>query len=141
MRREPDKLQKSRDAFTQLGRSHAAEASVKRKKLGGSEPIVETKIFREKADLSPDFHIVRRTSQDEGLPATRFHETKQHLDGRALACSIRPEKTKNLSARNLQGKITYGNLRPKRLTQVLRFDRESTRRMQRRLLALIQSVG
>lgn len=141
MRCEADKIEEGGNAVAELRGSESAEPAMKREEFGSSQPVVETKIFGEEADLATDFDARERVIEDLRVAAAGLDKAEQHLDGGAFAGAVRAKKSEDLAATNLERKTTNGNLRPEDLTKAMGFDGQVIRRGQKSLPELLKRTG
>ena len=70
------------------------------------KPIVEAKVLGKKANPAARSYVARGAAQNLSLSAGGKHQTKQHFDGRALACAIGAQETENLAPRDFEGEVS-----------------------------------
>lgn len=83
---------------------------MKREKFRSRKPVVEAKIFGEKANFTANLNTREGAAEDFSIAAGGFYESEQHLDRGAFAGAIGSEESKDFAAPDLQGESTHGDL-------------------------------
>ena len=100
-------------------------------KFRGGQPVVETKIFGEEADLAADFDVCIRMAEDLRLAAGGLDEGEKHFDGGAFAGAVGAEETKDFAATDLERKTTNRHLGAELFAKADGFDGQVIGRRQR----------
>ena len=78
--------------------------------LPGGQPILEAKVFGQKADACPRSAVSERGSQQGGFAGGGRDQAHQHLDRGGLAGSVRSQESKHLTLLDLQGEAFYSGV-------------------------------
>ena len=91
------------NAISQQASAKTAELSIEGDGLRTGKKFVEIGILGEKTDVDAAFDFGTRDPKDLGGSRGGCHQTKKDLEGRALAGSVRPEKSVNMTCRDVEG--------------------------------------
>ena len=83
-------------------RRHVEKPAIEVERLLGGEKSVEIRLFRQIADFLVLPHIRRRPVEHESVALGREEQAKEELDGCRLPGAVRPQKSEDLAALNLE---------------------------------------
>jgi hypothetical protein len=66
------------------------------------EPVVKAEVFWQIADAPPSFRVTRRFAEEARVPARRFDQTEQDLDGRGFARAVWAQEAEDLTGLDYQ---------------------------------------
>src|SRR5262249_13022741 len=122
MRRHPDEIENLGDAPCRVHGRHPGERPVQLEQLGRREPIIESEILGEEADLPPRRDVADRRPERVRLAPRRVDESQQHLDRRALARAIRTEEPEDLTAKYGETQVADRDAAAELLAQAVGLD-------------------
>src|SRR5450759_1010404 len=120
--RDANELEHLRNPSTQSAGGHAAQSSVQMEELRGGEPVVKPKVLWQKANLPARINVARGRAEHLGVAARWSYQAEEHLDRRALARAVGPEKAEDLTAIHRQRQTVNRDARSEHLAKVTRLD-------------------
>jgi hypothetical protein len=96
---------------------YTVEPTMQAKQFSSGQPVVETEMLREKANLAAGGDLACRPTQNAGFAARRLNQPKKHFYRGALARSIWTEKAEDLSPRNIEAEVANRDLLAEDLAQ------------------------
>src|SRR5215469_4970649 len=138
MGRESHGLEKDGSPLAQNRLLHPTEASMQFQEFSRGQPLIETEIFRQKADFPSHGYVIWRGSQYMRSASTRLHKAKEHLYGSAFPGAIRSQEAEDLTASHSQREVADSHFAPVYLTQTLRLDRKTLHLIQKPLLRSVE---
>src|SRR5579885_3060597 len=118
VRRKPDAVQQLGNAFPQRFAADPIEPSMQAQQFRRGEPVIEAEVLRQKSNIGPGLSISSRMAKEQRRAARRLHQSKQHLDRRALACAVRSQKAEDLTPRNFESEVSHRDLVPEYFSEI-----------------------